>query len=51
MWKQVNKVLGKDKISNIRLVYDEATSKPKGFGYIEFIDQDILPEAIQKLKS
>lgn len=47
----VTKTIGKDKIASIRLIYDEETMKPKGFGYVEFLDENDIPAAMVALKN
>ncbi len=46
----VKKIMGPDKVASIRLVYDRETQKPRGFGYVEFFNDEDMMEALQKLK-
>jgi cleavage stimulation factor subunit 2 len=36
-------------VTNIRLVYDRQTNRPKGFGFCEFADQNGAQNAVNQL--
>ncbi|KAI6223610.1 RRM domain-containing protein [Aphelenchoides fujianensis] len=36
-------------VTNVRLVYDRATNRPKGFGFVEFADQQSAQNAVNTL--
>lgn len=36
-------------VTNIRLVYDRTTNRPKGFGFCEFADQNGAQAAVNQL--
>jgi cleavage stimulation factor subunit 2 len=36
-------------VTNIRLVYDRQTNRPKGFGFCEFADQSGAQNAVNQL--
>ena len=46
----VKKIMGPEKIVSIRLAYDRDTQKPRGFGYIEFHNDEDVEVALKKLK-
>ncbi|MBW0508305.1 hypothetical protein O181_048020 [Austropuccinia psidii MF-1] len=45
---QLKEFLGESHITSIRMITDNVTGKPKGYGYIEFDERDALVEAIKK---
>ncbi|CAD5225683.1 unnamed protein product [Bursaphelenchus okinawaensis] len=38
-------------VTNVRLVYDRMTNRPKGFGFCEFADQQSAENAVNNLNS
>ncbi|KAH7730743.1 Protein R06C1.4 [Aphelenchoides avenae] len=35
-------------VTNVRVVYDRETNRPKGFGFVEFVDQQSAQNAVEQ---
>ena len=45
----VNEIMGSGKVSKVRFMIDKYTQKPRGFGYIDFVDAESATEALGSL--
>lgn len=51
MMMMCNEVLGEGKVTKIRLATDRETGRPRGFGHVEFVNQEEAIAAIDKLSA
>ena len=45
----VTKAVGSGKVAKIRLVMDEVLKKPRGYAFLELLDETMVPEAVEAL--